>query len=230
MAGVILISHEAMPKESRKTDAAMRARSEYFIGIGACLGDVLLSGFASIYFEKVGSPRSRLTLPADNSLPLLTLFPADISLSLCSSHALPAEGARASLQAYDPTMSTSQRCMRQVLKSTTETFSVWDRNFQLAFWSSVMYAPIMFYDNPTDPFAGWTIVTLSCAAVGALGGVLVALCIKHADSIMKTIATTGAIVLTTVLNAAFMNGPYSLPIVAGGLVVVVSVFNYNDDS
>lgn len=93
-----------------------------------------------------------------------------------------------------------------------------------------MYAPIMFYDNPTDPFAGWTIVTLSCAAVGALGGVLVALCIKHADSIMKTIATTGAIVLTTVLNAAFMNGPYSLPIVAGGLVVVVSVFNYNDDS
>ena len=50
--------------------------------MAAALGDVLLSGFVSIYFEKV-------------------------------------------------------------LKSTTETFSVWDRNFQLAFWSTVIYLPIM---------------------------------------------------------------------------------------
>ena len=49
------------------------------------------------------------------------------------------------------------------------------------------------------------------------------------DSIMKTIATTGSIVLTTVLNAAFLSGPFTLPIWAGGLVVVVSVFNYNDN-
>ena len=116
----------------------------------------------------------------------------------------------------------------QVLKSKTETYSVWDRNFQLAFWSSVMYCPIMFYDNPDNPFAGWTWVTAGCGTVGALGGVLVALSIKHADSIMKTIATTGAIVLTTVLNASFMNGPCTLPIVCGALIVVVSVFNYND--
>ena len=96
-----------------------------------------------------------------------------------------------------------------------------------------------------------SVVTLGCAAVGALGGVLVALSIKYVrspprndhnhssfslktralwqtDSIMKTIATTGSIVLTTVLNAAFLSGPFTLPIWAGGLVVVVSVFNYND--
>jgi hypothetical protein len=144
----------------------------------------------------------------------------------------------------------------------------------------------MFYDNPTNPFQGWSIVTLGCAAVGALGGVLVALSIKcaacistrvglgllwdlhwspsqersplppslvhqlapfaalfmrcftyrcplpllrrYTDSIMKTIATTGSIVLTTVLNGAFMGGPFTLPIWSGGLIVVVSVFNYND--
>jgi len=166
--GVILISHEAMPKSSQQSEASKRAMAEYLVGMAACLGDVLLSGFASIYFEKV-------------------------------------------------------------LKSKTETYSVWDRNFQLAFWSSIMYTPIMFYDNPSNPFAGWTWVTAGCGFVGALGGVLVALSIKHADSIMKTIATTGAIVLTTVLNAAFMNGPCTLPIISGALIVVVSVFNYNDD-
>ena len=36
-------------------------------------------------------------------------------------------------------------------------------------------------------------------------------------------------VVSTVLNAAFMNGPCTLPIVSGALVVVVSVFNYNDN-
>ena len=106
---------------------------------------------------------------------------------------------------------------------------MWDRNLQLAFWSSLIYAPIMFYDNPRHPFQGWSVITMGCAAVGALGGVLVALSIKYTDSIMKTIATTGSIVLTTVLNAAFLQGPFTLPIWAGGLIVVVSVFNYNDN-
>merc|ERR1712196_494338 len=102
-------------------------------------------------------------------------------------------------------------------------------NLQLAFWSAAIYAPIMLYDNPDDPFVGWSWVAVACSAVGALGGVLVALSIKYTDSIMKTIATTGSIVLTTVLNAAFLSGPFTLPIWAGGLIVVVSVFNYNDN-
>jgi UDP-sugar transporter A1/2/3 len=67
-----------------------------------------------------------------------------------------------------------------------------------------------------------------CAFVGGVGGVLVALSIKYADSIMKTIATTGAIVFTTILNAAFLYGPFTLPIMAGAVIVMVSVCNYND--
>lgn len=168
--GVILISNEALPKKDEGASDAQHKHKmrEFAIGMAASFGDVLLSGFASIYFE-------------------------------------------------------------MVLKSKSETYSVWDRNLQLAFWSTVIYAPIMFYDNPTNPFYGWSVVTLGCAAVGALGGVLVALSIKYTDSIMKTIATTGSIVLTTVLNAAFLSGPFTLPIWAGGLIVVVSVFNYNDN-
>lgn len=169
--GVILISNEAMPKPKAADQALDLASSDklrsFAIGIAASFGDVVLSGFVSIYFE-------------------------------------------------------------MVIKSKAETFSVWDRNLQLSFWSMLIYAPIMFYDRPNDPFGGWSFITLLCAACGALGGVLVALSIKHTDSIMKTIATTGSIVLTTVLNAAFLHGPFTLNIMAGTIVVVVSVFNYND--
>ena len=77
--------------------------------MAAAAGDVILSGFASIYFERV-------------------------------------------------------------LKSVEETYSVWDRNFQLAFWSASIYLPILIYDNPTNPFVGWSGVAVACSAVGALGG------------------------------------------------------------
>jgi len=117
----------------------------------------------------------------------------------------------------------------KVLKDTKEVFSVWDRNLQLAFWSIAIYLPITMYEEPSDPFHGWSAVTFGCAFLGMLGGVLVALSIKHTDSIMKTIATTGALVLTTGLNAAFFNGPRNLPMLVGGLIVIVSVFSYSDN-
>ena len=138
------------------------------MGFGAVLAEVVLSGFASIYFERV-------------------------------------------------------------LKSADAVYSVWDRNFQLAVWSIAIYTPMMLRDNPTAPFAGWSAVAAVCAAVGALGGVLVALCLKHADSVTKTIATTGAIVLTTLVNAAFLDGPMSLAVATGALLVVLSVFSFNDN-
>ena len=100
---------------------------------------------------------------------------------------------------------------------------------QLAAWSIAIYTPMMPATNPTAPFAGWSVVAAVCAAVGALGGVLVALCLKHADSVTKTIATTGAIVLTTLVNAAFLDGPMSLAVATGALLVVLSVFSFNDN-
>ena len=200
--GVVLISAETKPKVRRRPaqicgaqfrPAQFRARNserhvsdappprppppqssqiswsgEWAVGFGAVLAEVVLSGFASIYFERV-------------------------------------------------------------LKSADEVYSVWDRNFQLAVWSIAIYTPMMLRDNPTAPFAGWSAVAAVCAAVGALGGVLVALCLKHADSVTKTIATTGAIVLTTLVNAAFLDGPMSLAVATGALLVVLSVFSFNDN-
>lgn len=39
---------------------------------------------------------------------------------------------------------------------------------------------------------------------------------------------SGAIVFTALLNAFFLDGPFTLPIFAGGVIVIVSVCNYND--
>ena len=137
---------------------------EYFLGMAASLGDVILSGFVSIYFEKV-------------------------------------------------------------LKSKAETYSVWDRNFQMAFWSAAVCRSCT---TSTRAAAGVVVGHrrlrgVRCPRRRARRAGHQAHRLDH-----ETIATTGSIVLTTILNAAFLGGPFNLPILTGGLVVIVSVFNYND--
>ena len=67
--------------------------SQYVVGVAAVTIDSALSGFATIYFEKV-------------------------------------------------------------LKTTALT--VWDRNLQLAFWSTLIYIPWALIDHIANPFFGWS--------------------------------------------------------------------------
>eukprot|EP00966_Prymnesium_polylepis_P116403 2690368-Prymnesium_polylepis.1 len=175
-----------MPKSGTQTEASKRAMAEYLIGMAACLGDVLLSGFASIYFEKA---RAAAAAPPTRARGRVRTARGECDVARAPSRhravgvaCVRRRGAfRVPAQTLTRSPSPNANPMvTQVLKSKTETYSVWDRNFQLAFWSSIMYTPLMFYDNPENPFAGWTWVTAGCGFVGALGGVLVALSIKRA--------------------------------------------------
>lgn len=55
--GVVLISSETSPARATQATASAASQLEawrrYGIGMGAAAGDVILSGFASIYFERV---------------------------------------------------------------------------------------------------------------------------------------------------------------------------------
>lgn len=112
----------------------------------------------------------------------------------------------------------------KVLKTTVLT--VWDRNLQLAFWSMLIYVPWMLIDHPTQPFYGCSLVTCSLALLAALGGILVALVIKHADGLAKNLATASSIVLTTFAGHVLFNGPMSNAIILSSLVVIVAGYTY----
>jgi len=114
----------------------------------------------------------------------------------------------------------------RVLKTSPQT--VWDRNLQLAFWSMVIYLPWSLYDHPTNPFYGWSKLTVVVAAVGAAGGILVALVIKYADGLAKNLATASSIVITTACSHFFFGAPMSASIVLGSMVVIISGYNYQN--
>ena len=165
--GCILVASPNFTNDKSQQDAVLQ-----LFGYGAVLTEVALSGFASIYFEKV-------------------------------------------------------------VKSTTEVVTIWERNFQLGLYSIIMYAGIILYEGSQSEriaWSGWSSITFLVAVLGAGGGLLVAATLKYADSILKTLAAAGAIVMSTVLGHYFLNGPLNMIVCIGGLTVIIAIANYTLDS
>jgi|EP01033_Poteriospumella_lacustris_P010348 UDP-sugar transporter A1/2/3 len=173
---------EVVPEEGALTELMSQG-----FGFAAVLTEVVLSGFASIYFEKV-------------------------------------------------------------VKSTTETITIWERNFQLCMYSLLMYGGIILYESyasvaasSSTPLANgasmtarpawsnWTWITLTVAALGATGGLLVAATLKYADAILKTLAAAGAIVISTVLGHYLLGGPLDMIVSIGACVTILAIANYTLD-
>jgi hypothetical protein len=68
------------------------------------------------------------------------------------------------------------------------------------------------------------------ALLGAAGGLLVALSIKYGDAILKTLATTAAIILSSVLDWWFLGGPLTPTMVIAGVQVIIAICNYTFDT
>ena len=142
-----------------------------FLGTAAVLIEVSLSGFASIYFEKV-------------------------------------------------------------IKTDPEQMGIWERNYQLAFTSIPVYIGFMLYDKGGEEGfgGGWSMTAAMLSFLGAAGGLLVALSIKHGDSILKTLATTGAIVFSAILDHHVLSGPLTAVMCIAGVQVIISICNYTFDA
>ena len=171
MLGVLLFSEPVWNKASTNAMKSSNPDAKPWLGTTAVLLEVTLSGFASIYFEKV-------------------------------------------------------------IKLDPQQLSIWERNFQLALGSVPVYLVFIGSDGGgmAGFFGGWSWLALLVSLLGAAGGLLVALSIKYGDSILKTLATTGAIVLSSVLDRVFLNGPLTPSMMIAGSQVILAICNYTFDS
>lgn len=123
--------------------------------------------------------------------------------------------------------------LESVLKK--EKLSVWDRNFQLSFLSVLLVLGIILSERfntdtlYTPLFQGFTLNAYLLALIQALGGILVAAALKYADSILKTLATCLAIVVTAVLECVFMNTPMDIFVIIGCVATILAIANYSFD-
>lgn len=119
--------------------------------------------------------------------------------------------------------------------SSSKPVSIWERNFQLSIYSIITYVLYYFLPFSKDnnsfkqDLANFNYIIFLVSFLGALGGLLVAATLKYADSILKTLAASGAIVLNTYLSYLFLGGPMNVEIFFGSLITVIAIMNYSFD-
>ena len=133
-----------------------------------------------------------------------------------------------------------------MLKNKEESISIWERNFQLAFYS-VLFLGLSSYvkrqydamsgnvvSNPADfaytPFRGWSEYSAALCVLNAVAGLLVAATLKYADAVLKCFATSVSIIITSVLSYQLLGSSIDAVAALGMITTVLSIFNYALDT
>ena len=121
----------------------------------------------------------------------------------------------------------------KVVKATDSGLSIWARNVQLAFYSCFFFVGMRIYESATTGSSvghGWNLMVLFLSFLGAMGGILIALTIKYADALSKTMAITGSIGVLTLVDYAVLSEPLSNCNILGVGCTMIGVLNYAFDT
>lgn len=131
-----------------------------------------------------------------------------------------------------------------MLKKTSQRISIWERNFQLALYSTILLLFVVIsesvytldrdveMDTRTHSmvfFRGWTINTVLITIIQAGGGLLVAATLKYADAVLKTLATAGSIVLSALFGYLLLGGVLDTFVMLGAATTILAIVNYTLD-
>jgi len=131
-------------------------------------------------------------------------------------------------------------------KGDAANVNMWGRNLQLSFYSIILYLFLRNFDEAGDGggsaaakgglfglgrpfFDGWSSFTAMITVSMACNRTLVALSIKYGDSILKTLAVSGSIVLASVADHVVLGGPLTVQMGIAGVVVIIAIINYAFD-
>ena len=110
--------------------------------------------------------------------------------------------------------------------------SLWVRNLQLALFT-VPISIATVYCNDGDAvrahglLGGFDVLVWSVVLTQAFGGIIVAMCMKYADNIMKNFASSGAIVLGGAASVFFFHFQITPQFALGAGIVLASMLIYD---
>jgi UDP-sugar transporter A1/2/3 len=108
--------------------------------------------------------------------------------------------------------------------------SMWVRSAQLCVFcmaSSLFFSYVEQGYTFAGFWHGFTPITWAPILCESLGGVLTALVLKHADSVLKSFAIGLAIVLSTAVSFFFFDFALTVRFMLGAPLVILSLFIYN---
>lgn len=113
--------------------------------------------------------------------------------------------------------------------------TLWERNLQLSFWgiffsSCTVIGKDFSFIQTHGLFFGSSWMMIFIIILAAAGGLLVAVVVKYTNTIIKGFATSVSIILTSLLSTVIFNIQLPLLFWVGVLFVILSIFNFHDDS
>ncbi|KAF4759385.1 hypothetical protein FOZ63_003713, partial [Perkinsus olseni] len=111
-------------------------------------------------------------------------------------------------------------------------YTIWVRNFQLAsFASTSAICTMLIKDHEAlrqnGFFYGYSPLTWTTIFLEAGGGLIVAVVIKYADTILKNFATAAAIISSTTISAVFLGFEVRPTFVIGAALVITAIYMYS---
>ena len=124
-----------------------------------------------------------------------------------------------------------EKVVKGVGQGNAPLLGIFERNVQLAVHSLPFYMVMIVYSGggSVGVLGGWNMYGVLLSFLGGGGGILVALSVKHADSVLKTLATSGSIVVATLLGHHLLGGPLNAVMLVGIAVVILAIFLYSFD-
>jgi solute carrier family 35 (UDP-sugar transporter), member A1/2/3 len=119
----------------------------------------------------------------------------------------------------------------KVVKSKNEIITIWERNFQLSFWSMIfcMFSKFCRMENVEVNLDHWGMFSVASMILGVTNGLLIALTLKHCDSVLKTVAQSSSIVFCTIIGNLYQNEIVDSFVSMGVVVTIIAVSNYTFD-
>ena len=178
---------------------------------------------------------------------LLVLMPGISLVQLSKLESMPSDGDAAShgagtINIFKGTVAVVSACVcsglagvyfEKVLKGTVA--SIWERNIQLGS-IGVVSGLIAVLLSPGAAarvrdegfFTGYNIIVWTVVCLQAFGGLITAVVVKYADNIIKSFATSFAIILSCIIMWLFMDFHPSLKFALGVVLVNIAVYLYGN--
>ncbi|KAK4221343.1 nucleotide-sugar transporter-domain-containing protein [Podospora fimiseda] len=114
--------------------------------------------------------------------------------------------------------------------------SLWTRNVQLSFFSlfPALFIGVLWKDGAAIGrdgfFAGYNAIVWFIILLQAIGGLIVAVCIKYTDNVAKNFAASFSIVVSYAATTFIFQTPVTLHSTVGGSIVLLALYLYNGHS
>lgn len=125
-----------------------------------------------------------------------------------------------------------RRTLSSIIKGERHVRTIWLQSIELGIFGLLFSLLVAFWGEGGQQirqsgfFFGYDRMTWMVVAIQACGGMLVAMVVRYADTILKAFATSASIVLSSIITYGILGQELSGGFLVGATLVIISVYVY----